>query len=249
MIVFLLTALIVTRVVASMRKRTKALRRTETGLTEAQRLSHTGSFVRSVPSGEIFWSDEMFRIFQNDRMTKPTVELILQRVHPEDATFVKQTIDRVSQEGKDYDFEYRLLMPDGSIKYVHVVGHAERDQAGELELVGAVMDVTAAKEAEAKLRRSEAYLLEAQRLSHMGTWVHDVTSGITFASPELLRIFGHDPDQYKPTRGMLLEVRDPNIFRERVHPEDVASFDAERLNKTKAEPTRQLDYRIVLPDG
>ncbi len=134
---------------------TQELRRREVYLAEAQRLSQTGSFGWRVSTGEKLWSEETFRIFQYDRTTKPTVELVLQRVHPEDAARVKQTLERASRDGKDFDHQYRLVMPDRSVKHVHVVAHAERDESGELELVGAVMDVTAAKRAEEALRQSE----------------------------------------------------------------------------------------------
>jgi PAS domain S-box-containing protein len=133
--------------------RQRAERRIEAYLAEAQRLSHTGSFGWKPSTGEIIWSDETFRIFQYDRMTKPTVELILQRVHPDDAALVKQTIERASQDGENFDHEYRLLMPDGSVKYVHVVAHALSDQPGSLEFVGAVMDVSAARQAEGRIRQ------------------------------------------------------------------------------------------------
>src|SRR5438094_3389061 len=132
--------------------RQRAEQRQAAYLAEAQRLSHTGSFGWRVSTGEIIWSDETYRIFQYDRTMTPTVESVLQRVHPEDAARVKQTIERASQDGKDFDSEHRLLMPDGSVKYVHVVTHAGRDELGGLEFVGAVMDVTVAKEAEDKIR-------------------------------------------------------------------------------------------------
>src|SRR3984893_10703064 len=144
--------------IGSAREQTKALRRSEANLAEAQRLSRTGSFGWRVSSGGILSSEETFRIFQYDPTTKPTVELILQRVHPEDAALVKQAIERASQDGKHFDFEHRLLMPDGSVKYIHVVAHADRDESGELEFVGAVMDVTAAKEAEERIRQNEREL-------------------------------------------------------------------------------------------
>ena len=128
------------------------VRRSEAYLAEAQRLSRTGSFGWRPSTGEIIWSEETFRIFQYDRTTIPTVELILQRVHPEDAALVKQTIERASQDGKNFEHEYRLLMPDGSVKHVHVVAHALSNESGSVEFVGAVMDVTAAKEAEDRIR-------------------------------------------------------------------------------------------------
>src|SRR3984893_4284648 len=92
--------------------RQRAQQRSEADLAEAQRLSHTGSFGWRPSTGETTWSEETFRIFQYDQTTIPTVELALQRVHPEDVTFVKQTIERASQDGRDFDHEYRLLMPD-----------------------------------------------------------------------------------------------------------------------------------------
>ena len=100
------------------------LQRSEAYLAEAQRLSHTGSFGWRPSTSEITWSDETFRIFQYDRTTTPTVELILQRVHPDDAPLVRETIVRASQDGRDFEHEYRLVMPDGAVKHVDVVAHA-----------------------------------------------------------------------------------------------------------------------------
>jgi PAS domain S-box-containing protein len=134
---------------------TQKLKRHEAYLAEAQRLSHTGSFGWGVSTGEIIWSEETFRIFEFDRTTRPTVDLVVQRVHPEDTALVKQTLERASQDGKDFDFEHRLLMPDGSIKYVHVVARAVTDESGSIEFIGAVMDITAVKQAEERIRQSE----------------------------------------------------------------------------------------------
>jgi len=123
------------------------LRRREAYLAGAQRLSRTGSFGWSLSTGEILWSEETYRIFQYDRTMTPTVELILQRVHPDDAALVKQTIECAAQDRKDFWHEYRLVMPDGAVKHVNVVVRALNDESGSIEFVGAVMDVTAAKEA------------------------------------------------------------------------------------------------------
>jgi PAS domain S-box-containing protein len=128
------------------------LRRSEGYLAEAQRLTHTGSFGWGVQSGEIRWSDETFRIFEWDPKTKPTPAAILHRTHPDDIAFVKETVEHVSQEQKDLDFEHRLLMQDGSIKYIRVVAHAVKAKSGEAEFVGAVMDITSAKEEEDRTR-------------------------------------------------------------------------------------------------
>jgi PAS domain-containing protein len=97
----------------------------------------------------------MFRIFKYDRTTTPILELIIRRVHPEDAAQVKQTIERPSQDEKNFEHEYRLVMPDSSVKYIHVVAHALTDGLDSNEFVGTVMDVTAARQVEAALRTSE----------------------------------------------------------------------------------------------
>src|SRR5256712_843760 len=137
------------------RKRAEdALRRSEAYLTEAQHLSRTGSFGCKVSSGEMFWSEETFRIFGYDRTTKPAVEAILQRVHPEDKAMVQQQIGRATREGKDCDLEYRLLLPDESVKRVHVVAHAAQDESGGFEFLGAVMDVTEQWQARAELEKA-----------------------------------------------------------------------------------------------
>src|SRR5712692_10740059 len=136
-------------------ERTSDLRRSEAYLAEAQRLSHTGSFGWSVLSGEIYWSEETHNIFEHDRAVKPTLELILQRIHPDDRARVQQTIDRASEARANLDFEHRLLMPDGSVKHLHVIGRASNTSSGNVEYVGAVTDVTAARQAEQTLQESE----------------------------------------------------------------------------------------------
>src|ERR1700732_5081380 len=216
------------------------LQQSEAFLAEAQRLSKTGSFGWCVTTGEIRWSEETFRIFEYERSTKPTVELVLQRVHPEDAAFVQQTIERASQDANDFDHEYRLVMPDRSIKYVHVVAHALSDASNGIELVGAVMDVTESKRAEKNLRRSEESLLEAQKLSHTGSWRHELALGKVTVSPEIYRIHGIRPDE---------DPSDTEFFFSKFHPEDRARV-VELFQRAEIEKTDfQVDYRILLPDG
>jgi PAS domain S-box-containing protein len=125
----------------------EGLRRSEAYLAEAQKLSHTGSFGWDVSSGKIYWSQETFRIFGYDPPTEPTLELVFQRTHPEDRALARQVIDRVSQERKDFDFEHRLLMPNGSVKYLRVVGRPSKDESGSFQFMGAVMDISDLKRA------------------------------------------------------------------------------------------------------
>src|SRR5437660_10233203 len=144
------------------------LQHSEMYLAEAQRLSQTGSFGWDVSSGEIFWSEESFRIFGYDKTPSVTVDMVLQRVHPEDRALVQRTIDRASRDGKDFDYEYRLLMPDGSVKHVHVVAHPVRDHGDQLEFIGALMDVTAVKQAEEELRKTQTELEHVTRVTTLG---------------------------------------------------------------------------------
>jgi PAS domain S-box-containing protein len=221
--------------------RRRAERRSEAYLAEAQRLSHTGSFGWRPTTGEIIWSDETFRIFQYDRSTKPTLELVLHRVHQEDAALVKRTIERAAQDGKDFDHEYRLVMPDGFIKYVHVVAHALSDESQGIEFVGAVMDVTAAKRTEEALRRSESYLAEAQRLAHTGSWAWRVAGGeAVHLSEEWYRIYGFDPKEGLSAWKNRLQ---------RMHPEDRAKWRETTDRATREKSDYEVEHRILLPDG
>ena len=218
----------------------EALRQSETYLAEAQRLSRTGSFGWKPSTGEIIWSEETFRIFQYERSTTPTIDLILRRVHPEDEPSVKETVERASREQKDFEHEYRLVMPDGAVKYVHVVAHVLSDEWGGLTFVGAVMDTTGSKRAENKLRRSEEFLLEAQKLSHTGSWRHDFASGVVTVSPEIYRIHDIQPDD---------DPSNAKFFFSRFHPEDRKRVE-ELFQRAEIEKTEfEVDYRIILPDG
>jgi PAS domain S-box-containing protein len=159
------------------------LQHSEGFLAEGQRISHTGSWGWNVATGERAWSDETFRILGYDPDVSPTREKFLQRVHPEDAPLVQRRMDRGSRDGQGFEVEPRLLMPDGSVKYVHLVAHAVRDQRGQLEFIGAVMDVTAAKRAEEDLRRAQADLANVSRVTTLGevaaSIAHEVNQPLT----------------------------------------------------------------------
>src|SRR6476646_9204346 len=135
---------------------TQALQRREAYLAEAQRLSHTGSFGWNLGTGELVWSDENFRIFGYDPTVKPTLDLALKRIHPEDLSFVERMMEK-AKSGTDLELEHRLLMPDGQVKHVHVIAHPLTNESGELEYVATVMDVTERKRAfeEIKALRDE----------------------------------------------------------------------------------------------
>jgi PAS domain S-box-containing protein len=138
---------------------TQELQRREAYLAQAQALSRTGSFGWNVSTGDLYWSDETFRILEYKRTVKPTLELLFKRIHPEDGATMQQTIERASKDAKNLDYEHRLLMPDGSIKHVHVLAQPFKDQCGNVEFEGTLMDVTDSKKAfeEIKALKDELY--------------------------------------------------------------------------------------------
>lgn len=142
------------------------LRRSGAYLAEAQKLSMTGSFGWNVSADEHFWSDETFRIFEYDVSTKITMQLILDRVHPQDVPLVKQVIDRAAK-GQDIDYECRLLTPSGSAKYLRVVAHGIRDQADHLEYIGAVQDITKRRLSEEALGEVRSELAHVARVASL----------------------------------------------------------------------------------
>jgi predicted ATPase/signal transduction histidine kinase len=154
------------------------LRRSEAYLSETQRLSHTGTFGWRPSSGEIYWTEETFRIFEYDPATAPTLELIALRVHPDDAGAFRQVAERASNNGQDFEHAYRLRMPDERVKHVHVVARAFRDEAGEVEFVGSVMDVSAMRLAERELHKTQTDLAHVMRVTSLGeltaTIAHEV---------------------------------------------------------------------------
>jgi PAS domain S-box-containing protein len=220
-----------------------ALRQSEAYLERAQELSRTGSFGWCPATGEIAWTKETFRIFQCDLATKPTIALLIDRVHPEDRATVRRTVEQATSGiAESFDYEYRLALPDGSVKHVHSRAHATRNSQGRIEFVGAMTDVTAAREAERSLRRSEAYLAEAQHLSHTSSWAWDVLrDDFVYQSAELYRLFGFAPDDPAATT---------QAIQSRIVPEDLQRLgEVVRLATREKMEQLEFDFRINLPDG
>ena len=194
-------------------KLTQELKRNQAYLAEAQRLSQTGSFGWVISTGEIFWSQETYRIFEYDPATKPTVELVLQRTHPEDKDLVRRVIDRSAREGNDFDLEHRLLMPDQRIKYLHIIAHRRADNSENLEFIGAVRDVTAAKTAQRKLKEDEAELRQLINFVPEHVLVMDANGNRLYENQAVREYFGTSLDG--------LQAKD--FYRKFIHPDDVAS--------------------------
>jgi len=220
---------------------TQELERRQAYLAEAQELSHTGSFGWKPETGEIVWSDETYRIFEYDPALKPTIDLLVERVHPEDRADFQKVIERASAGSTHFEHAYRLLLPDGRIKHIHALAHATRDAFGNREFVGAGIDVTERKRAEEALRRSENYLAEAQRLTHMGSWAWQLADREAMhLSEEWYRIYGFDPKQGVPAWEERLQ---------RVHPEDRDKWRGTLERAIREKSDYEVEFRILLPDG
>jgi PAS domain S-box-containing protein len=221
-----------------------ALRKSEAYLAEAHRLAKTGSWAYS-PTTEkcIYWSVEMLRIFGLHPQTSnlPNREEFLQLVHSEDRDRFNERIDKAFHEKADFVQDYRIVLTDGTVKHIHGIGHPVLDKTGNVvEYVGTDVDVTERKHTEDAHRASEAFLLDAQRLTRTCSWRHEVLSGKVTVSAEGLALYGIEPED---------DASSIDFYHRRKHPEDrpevERAYAAALLGKTGFE----VEFRNVLPDG
>jgi PAS domain S-box-containing protein len=217
---------------------TQELRRREAYLAEAQRLSHTGSFGWDVSSGKIFWSDETFRIFELDPKIEITIELIVERTHPDDREAVQQVIERASRDRTEFALEHRLLIPDGSIKYLQVVGRPSADEGHRSEFVGAVTDITNHRQAEDKIREQEAELRQILDLTPHHLYVFGPDGGLLYVNQFALDYLGAD----------LAEMVAPSRINF-IHPDDRQGYLAEKEKGMLAGKPYEFELRILRRDG
>jgi PAS domain S-box-containing protein len=216
-------------------------------LAEAQRLSHSGTFGWKVSSGELVWSDETYRILGFARETNPTLDLVFDRIHPDDRERMQQLRDRAAQNGMDLNVEHRILLPDGTVKYLQAVAHAGRDSFGNLEYMGVVTDMTDRKRADEerqalsrKLEESNARLEESQRVAHLGYWIWNLDTNRVVFSNETCRIYGINQQE---------DPIDLEAIRELIHPEDRGYVfeNAERSVRDKV--PIETEHRLIRPSG
>jgi PAS domain S-box-containing protein len=220
-----------------------ALRSSEAYLTQAQRLVHLGTWVWKVEDREaVYLSDEWYHIYGfSPEEGAPSWERRLERIHPEDRATWQDAIERAIRDETDYEVDFRILLPTGTVKYLHTIGHAVHNESGgSVRFIGISMDVTEHKRIEQTLRQSEAYLAEAQRLTHTGSWaLHAGSFAVVHWSEETFRIFGFDPQKGIPPREQ---------FWERVHPDDRARGQALLAKAVREAQDFTDNFRIVLPD-
>jgi PAS domain S-box-containing protein len=189
------------------RKRARQeLRRSEAFLAEAQHLSRIGSFSWRIPTDDITWSEQLYRIFQIDRDAQVTFELIGTRIHPEDLSIFQEHIERSRRDRSDVQLEFRLQMPDAAVKYVHVAAHIRGDH-DQLEYIGAVQDVTERRSSEEALSKARSELSQVARVTSLGVLTasiaHEVNqplSGIVTNASTCLRMLAADPPNVEGAR-------------------------------------------------
>jgi PAS domain S-box-containing protein len=183
------------------------LQRSEAFLAEGQRLNLTGSFSWKVATGEITWSEQLYRLYEFKIGVPVTLELIRTRVHPEDLTLLEKMIEQAHSAINDFEWHYRLLMPDNSVKYLHAVAHARRDQNGQLEYIATVQDVTKQRSSEEALAKARLEFAQVARVMSMATLTasiaHEVNqplAGIVTNASTCLRMLSSDPPNIEGAR-------------------------------------------------
>jgi PAS domain S-box-containing protein len=190
------------------RKRAEdALKRSEAFLAEGQRLSRMGCCCWCVETGEFTWSEELHRIFAFEPDVPVTLDLIATRVHPEDIPLLNDMVEKARGAVTDFEYEYRLLMPDDSVKYLHMIAHGIRDNDGRLEYIGAVQDVTQRQISEEALARARSELAHVASVTSLATLTasiaHEVNqplSGIVTNAGTCLRMLTLDPPNVEGAR-------------------------------------------------
>ncbi len=227
---------------AARKQAEQALRRSEAYLAEAERINHTGTWAWNPASGIQYWSEECYKIMGLDPAEGvPRLERFLETVHREDLPRLRERLQRVAGEKTNYETEYRIIRPNGEVRDLRVIGHPVFDSVGNLlEYVGTTADVTERKCAEEALRRSEAYLAEAQRLTHTGSWATDAVPEPLYWSEELFRLYGLNSQDGLPTHGQAVQ---------RVHPEDRDQYVQAFHRVIHQKVDSEVEFRTVLPDG
>jgi PAS domain S-box-containing protein len=217
---------------------TQELRRREAYLTEAQRLSRTGSFGWRPDTGEVVWSDETYRIFEYDRSVKPTIDSVAQRVHPQDRADFQKVIDGASRGATDFEHIYRLLLPDGRVKHVNAIAHALQDASGNREFVGAVTDVTEQRHAEAVIREQEAELRQVVDTIPAIVWVALPDGSNSYVNGRFVEYCGMPPEQIVGSD-----------WHAATHPDDLERYNAKWLACVASGKPSEDELRFRRADG
>jgi PAS domain S-box-containing protein len=205
--------------IAERRRTEEDLRRSEAQLAEAQRLTHTSSWTWTVETGKLRWSRELFLIFGFDPAKgEPSYQSAVERIHPEDRPSFDRLLAQALRDKRDFDVSFRILLPDGSIKFIQAIGRPAINDAGELDYFGTAMDVSERRRADEALRDAQAELARVTRITAMGelaaSIAHEINqplAAVVTNSDASLRWLSNDPPNLEEARAALKRtVRDAN---------------------------------------
>ncbi len=221
----------------------KAQKKSEYILAKSQEMAHVGNWAWNLKTGQMSWSDEGYRIFGYlPGEIEPSLEWMISRTYSDDIDILVEFAGRIRREYKPGSIDYRIVKPDGSIRYVNMVADKIANDAdgNPAWVYGINQDITARKQAEKALVKSRAILSRAQEIAHIGNWAWNLNDNSIQWSDEIFRIFGYRPQELQPTYEWLLT---------RVYPDDrellARSVDAAVHNNKLF----NIDYRIITPDG
>ena len=229
----------------------------KTRLEEAQRVAHVGHYYWNLVTNRVTWSDELYRIYGLSPQEGPTdMAIIREMIHPEDRELVFRAAEEALRSEVRPDAEHRVLRPNGEVRTVHGLGTVKRDASGRpYEMFGTVQDITDRKRAEEalqrtqlglrevtrELQRQQAYLTEAQSLTHTGSWACNLlTRQIFHSSDENARLYGFDPSQ-----GAIPFDR----FYNAILAEDEVALRAKLENAIREGADYDVEFRIRRTDG
>ncbi len=220
---------------------TEALRISEERLRLAVTGGNVGIWEWKIASGRLVWSCELKGMFgfpaEGDDLT---LERLRQAIHPEDRSRVEASLQKALSERTNYAAEYRIVLPDGRVRWIQSTGRGEYAEGVPVRMIGVALDVTDRKTAEEEINRREGQLAEAQRIAQVGSYEWDVASGRVFRSAQLCAIFGLRPEEFEPSFEGYLR---------RVHPEDQSATKQTIEEAFRRGAPFDFEERIVRPDG
>jgi len=218
-----------------------SLKSSEFSLKEAQRIAHIGNWELDLVHNILAWSDEIYRIFGvNPQHFEATYEAFLAAVHPDDREFVNRVYSESLTTRQTYDIVHRLLLPDGSLKYVNEKCETEFSPAGKpLRSLGTVMDITHMKQTEARLQEAETKYLTIVGQSPIIVYEDIIGNGWQFVSPQIQNVLGYTAEEW---------MQDAGLWKANIHPEDLPDVEAVIALCGEFFTDFDIEYRIYTKD-
>lgn len=210
-------------------------------LNDAQRVAHIGSWEENLRTGRLWWSDESYRLFGwEPGAVDLTMDKIIEIVHPDDRDAMWHHHHIAMEREYRFEAEHRIVLPDGSTRYLHVHGQSVHDDNGPVLIYGTSQDVTERHRAQRELSRMAERLQTAQSVARIGSWEHDLKRDVLFWSDEMYRIFGYKPGEVEPSIDRVSSL---------IHPGDRDDVGTQVRRAFEEGAPLNLEHRIVLSGG